>query len=90
MNVDSKIKIIKEFFDEAKLFTLRLEEVISQYFGFNVTFPLEEQEENLIINAEVDYPVKIPATQKKITSELIKQIVILLDSYSEEYGYIVN
>jgi hypothetical protein len=88
MNVDSEIKITKEFLDEARSFTLELEKVISQYFGFNVTFPLEEQEENLIINAKVDYPITIPAIQKNITSELIKQIVILLDSYSEEYGYI--
>ena len=88
MNVDSEIKITKEFLDEARSFTFELEKVISQYFGFNVTFPLEEQEENLIINAKVDYPITIPAIQKNITSELIKQIVILLDSYSEEYGYI--
>jgi hypothetical protein len=64
---------------EIVIFSKKLEEVVSDFCGFKVNFPLRNTKRKVIMDVDVDFPVGIPLLNKEIAENILARVSVLLE-----------
>lgn len=79
--------LVEEIDDkELYKFLATLEDIVSEYVGFNVSFTVEETEEGgAVADAHVEFSVGVPTIVQNIGNEILERIAFIIDRSINKY-----